>query len=156
MTLSLASKRRLDRLRNRIRKHGCDDTMTDAIRQVDLLRAACCVAGADGAVSAAERRLLQRLADRAGVGTASMEAMIERAETDPNFHEEQFRVLKYDPKETMQLLFRVAVIDDELGKQEAGVLQRLAKRLEVSTEQFSLWLKQAVAYLKAKQADGNA
>ena len=36
--------------------------MTDAMRQVDLLRAACCVAGADGETSDSERRVLQRLA----------------------------------------------------------------------------------------------
>jgi len=61
--------------------------MTDAMRQVELLRAACCVAGVDGHASDAEQLILQRLADEAGVGAASLSAMIELAETDEQFYE---------------------------------------------------------------------
>ena len=60
-------------------------TMSDAMRQVAILRAACCVAGADGHTSDAEQRVVKRLADEAGVGDASLEAMIERFPKDLEF-----------------------------------------------------------------------
>ena len=126
--------------------------MSDAMRQVAILRAACCVAGADGHTSDAEQRIVKRLADEAGVGDASLEAMIERAETDKEFYLEQFRVLKSDQKETMQLLFRVAVADLALHKDEAFVLQQLSLRLEVPPAQYDKWLKQTIDFLKKKNA----
>ena len=129
-----------------------EDLMTDAMRKVDLLRAACCVAGADGEVSPDELRFVKRLADEAGVGAASLEAMIDRAQTDEAYHADQFRVLEFDAKETMQLLFRAAVVDGELRSNEAKVLQRLSRRLGVPAERFDSWLKQTVAYLKKKSS----
>jgi tellurite resistance protein len=124
--------------------------MSETMRRVEVLRAACCVAGVDGHTSPAEQRILNRLASEVGVGTASLSAMIEQAETDKAFYTEQFRVLKSDPKDTMQLLFRVAVVDAKLRKEEAAVLKRLAQRLGVPPERFDQWLKQAIAYLKTK------
>ena len=129
-----------------------DHAMSDAMRQVAVLRAACCVAGVDGHTSAAEHRIVKRLAAEAGVGAASLEAMIERAETDKEFYSEQFRVLKADQKETMQLLFRVAVADVDLHQDEAFVLQRLSQRLEVSPAQYDKWMKQTISFLKKKTA----
>ncbi len=124
----------------------------EAMRKVEVLRAACCVAGVDGATSDAERRVLQRLADEVGVGEASLRAMIERAEEDRSFFEQQFKVLKAEPKATMQLLFRVAVADGDLKRSEATVLKGLATRLDVTPEQFDSWLKQAIEFLRAKRA----
>lgn len=125
--------------------------MTDAMRQVELLRAACCVAGVDGHASDAEHLILQRLADEAGVGAASLSAMIELAETDEQFYEEQFRVLEADPQETMQLLFRISLADGSLRKGEAQVLKRLSRRLKVPSAQFDTWLEQAIGFLKQKR-----
>lgn len=128
----------------------------EGMRKVELLRAACCVAGIDGHTSDAERRILQMLADQVGVGEASLNAMIERAETDDKFYREQFRVLKADPKETMQLLFTIAVADGGFGKDEHHVLERLAARLEVSKAQFDKWTEESIAYLDAKSKDSES
>ena len=126
--------------------------MTDAMRQVEMLRAACCVAGVDGHASDAEQQILKRLAKEVGVGAASLSAMIELAETDEQYYTQQFRVLKADPQETMQLLFRISLADGSLRKDEALVLKRLSQRLEVPSEQFDTWLGQAIAFLKQKNA----
>jgi uncharacterized tellurite resistance protein B-like protein len=126
--------------------------MTDTMRQVELLRAACCVAGVDGQASDAEQQILKRLAKEAGVGAASLAAMIELAETDEQYYAKQFRVLEADPKETMQLLFRMSLADGSLRKDEALVLKRLSRRLEVPSAQFDTWLEQAIAFLKKKNA----
>ncbi len=114
------------------------------MRKVEVLRAACCVAGADGEVTDAERRLLQQLADEVGVGAASLAAMIERATTDEKYYADQFRVLKSDPEQTLQLLFQVAIADRRLSRDECLCLKRLARRLELPDEQFDRWLAATV------------
>ena len=124
--------------------------MYESMRKVDLLRAACCVAGADGDTSDPERRALQTLADRAGIGTASLQAMIDLAESDDKFLDSQFRVAVKKPQETLKVLFKVAIIDGRLGKDEAIVLKRLAKQVGVESEQFDAWLKQSIDQAKKK------
>lgn len=124
----------------------------EAMRKVEVLRAACCVSGADGAASDAERKILEMLANEVGVGQASLEAMIQRAETEPDYFESQFRVLKSDPQETVQLLFSVALADHELTTAEVEILYRLSQRLGLNESQFKHIRGQAVAYLKKKVA----
>ena len=111
--------------------------------KVQVLRAACCVAGADGLTDPAERKIVEMLAAEVGVGAASLEAMLQRAETEADYVKDQFRVLKANPKETMGTLFSVAVADKSLDDQELVTLQKLAAKLDVSDEQYGQWLVQA-------------
>ncbi|MEC7696742.1 MAG: hypothetical protein VYA11_06575 [Planctomycetota bacterium] len=120
------------------------------MRRVEILRAACCVAGADLTIAEAEKPLLDRLAREAGVGFASLEAMMERATQNEDFYREQFRVLSADPKMTMTLLFKVAISDRQLDPQEVKILKFLATQLEVSGDQFERWLQQTREFLKKK------
>ncbi|MGM0486044.1 MAG: hypothetical protein ACQESR_04690 [Planctomycetota bacterium] len=122
------------------------------MQKVEVLRAACCVAGADGETTTEERKILKHLADDVGVGEVSLGAMIERAETDKEFEKEQFQVLKADPHVTMQVLFRIAVTDAKLHGDELTVLKKLARRLEVTTEQFKQWYEEAVNEFRQNQA----
>ena len=124
--------------------------MSESMQQVDLLRAACCVAGADGETTEAERKALEKLADRAGIGAASLGAMIDCAETDERFLESQFRVAVKSPRKTMDLLFKMAIIDGSLRRDEAVVMKRLAKMIDVTSEQFDAWLKQSIDRAKKK------
>ena len=123
----------------------------EGMKKVEVLRAACCVAGIDGETSPEERRVLDMLAQRAGVGLASLTAMIERSESDQGFYKEQFRVLKADPNETMKLLIGVALADNKLRTIERQVLGRLAKQLGVDKQTFDNWLNQAIEYVKARE-----
>ena len=111
--------------------------------KVQVLRAACCVVGADGLTDPAERKIVEMLAAEVGVGAASLEAMLQRAETEADYVKDQFRVLKANPKETMGTLFSVAVADKSLDDQELVTLQKLAAKLDVSDEQYGQWLVQA-------------
>ena len=125
-----------------------------SMKKVEVLRAACCVAGADGQTGDAERRILELLANEVGVGEASLSAMISRAEGDPEFWREQFRVLKFDPAETMQLLMSVALVDGELTDSESAVLKRLASQLEIPSDTFARLETSAVQYLKKSKVSG--
>ena len=101
------------------------------LEQVALLRAACCVAGIDKEISAPEEAIIRRLASEAGVGKASLDAMMERAATDQDFYKEQFRAFKSDPQQTMAGLLEVAMADGQISDAEVSVLGELASRLEV-------------------------
>jgi tellurite resistance protein len=109
--------------------------MTPAQR-VDLLRAACCVAGADGETTDNERALIKRLADAEGVGAASLNAMMDRAQCDPDFCKEQFRVLKADPRESMAVLIEVAMADGDFDAKEKLALRTMANNLNIPEETF--------------------
>ena len=76
---------------------------------------------------------------------ASVDAMLERASTEEHYVEDQFRVLKADPKETMKLLFAVALADKQLEENEVAVLRRLAERLDVLEADFNKLLAEAQA-----------
>ncbi|MEL7499684.1 MAG: hypothetical protein AAFN77_18920 [Planctomycetota bacterium] len=106
------------------------------MEKVDLLRAACCVAGIDGNTGDPEFAIINRLASEVGVGQASVQAMIERGVEDPTFHQEQFRVLKADPQQSMAVLLEVALADGKITDGETGVLRALSQKLNVPGNVF--------------------
>lgn len=107
------------------------------MQRVDVLRAACCVAGIDGAPTESERKVIDKLAADVGVGRASLEAMIARGATDPTFHEEQFRVLKADPQQSIAALLEVAMADGKLTDNETLVLKALSVKLGIPDDTFA-------------------
>ena len=104
-----------------------------AMTKVEVLRAVCCVAGADESIDDVETRFLQELAKKAGVGRASLGAMMDRSVSEPDFYKQQFRVLKDQPEETMKLLFGVAALDGALTARELEILQLFGERLAASS-----------------------
>ncbi len=106
------------------------------LHKVELLRAACCMAGLDGTISDAELAIIQKLASDAGVGAASLKAMMDRAKSDPNYYEQQFRFLRGDPDESMKMMLRVAIADGALHPNERVVLQVYATKLGMTEERY--------------------
>lgn len=111
--------------------------------RVALLRAACCVAGIDQNISPPEQAVIQRLANDVGVGQASLNAMQERASTDPEFYREQFQVLKSEPQKSMAVLLEVALADGSISEEEVFVLSELSKRLTVPESVFAQLVEKA-------------
>ena len=118
------------------------------MRNVEILRAACCVAGLDQHISVEERRMLERLAEHAGVGRTSLEAMISRAVDDPDFYQEQFKMIQTDPDATMKALFCVAVADRELKTAERVILHEFAVKLGMKPARFNQLLAAAVKHIE--------
>lgn len=116
-----------------------------AMNKVEVLRAACCIAGADGEIDEQERALLERMAKGAGVGAASLKAMIDRAERDQNFFQEQFKVLSADPGDTMTSLCEVALADGRMDESERAIMQHFAKKLEMDDGAFEKMMAEAEA-----------
>ncbi len=86
--------------------------------------------------------LVKKLIKEVGVGRASVEAMMDRAKIDPTFCEDQFKILKSDPSDTMLALLQVAMADGELTEEEIRVLQALANNLEIPTDVFDQLIAQ--------------
>ena len=111
--------------------------MPPTMARVEILRAACCIAGLDRTICEKERPMLQRLADFAGVGTVSLDAMMQRAERDQDFYKEQFKILKADPEATITSLFCVACADGDLTQDQRIILRHFADRLGLDEPRFN-------------------
>ncbi|USN99757.1 MAG: hypothetical protein H6810_03600 [Phycisphaeraceae bacterium] len=99
------------------------------MEEVELVRAACCVAGVDGEVTERERAVLQRLAERAGIGAASLKAMMDLAKTDEHFRDDQLEMVHADPAKSFETLYRVARIEREVPREECDLLIRFGHKL---------------------------
>lgn len=122
--------------------------------QVEMVRAACCVASLDGEICGKESKLIAKLADRVGIGGASLKAMIDRARKDPHFYEQQFRTLKGDAKTTMKTLFAVAIVDGKLTQEERIILHHFAEKLGLPDDQFNRILEAAETMINAPSRGG--
>ena len=118
-------------------------TMTPSQR-VEVLRASCCIAGADGEITEGEMAQLLRLAKGVGVGEASLNAMIARAESDQEFHKQQFNVLKDEPLVCLDLLLKSLVANGTVKESEFDILKGLANQLEISEADFAERVNEAV------------
>jgi len=126
------------------------------MEQVDVLRAACCVAAADGEVGDAEAHVLQRIARKAGVGEASRKAMLEMALTSPKFLESQFRFLMRDSERAIKVLLIVAKADGDISESEKLMITEFANRLEVDEDRFEHLLRSAEQAAHRIQGEGEA
>ena len=103
----------------------------------ELLKAALAMAAVDGKISGSERALIKALAQRAGVGSVSLDAMIEQAKESPAKHDELFgRVIK-DSERAMQLLVAAAHIDGHISAKERNLLVDISFVLGISAERFN-------------------
>jgi len=114
-----------------------------SMSQVEVLRAACCVAGLDSHINADERAFIDKLAVGAGVGPASLAAMLDRASEDQEFYQEQFGYLSADPDSAIKTLFLVAMADHELTVDERVILQHFADVLGMTQDRFDKILRSA-------------
>lgn len=99
------------------------------MKDLELLRAACCIAGLDGEVGEEERAAIETLQERAGVGAASLAAMLDIARTDSEFYEEQFDMLLSDPEHAIKTLWKVAAVDGRVSTDERVILRYFGRKL---------------------------
>lgn len=126
-----------------------------SMSKTEVLRAACCVAGLDGKVDERERVMLERLANYAGAGKASLEAMIQKAESDPDFYEELFDALTEDAEWTIRVLLCLAAADEDVSLEQRVVMGIFAKRLGMDEARYDKLVEDVqkqVAYRIASKA----
>ncbi len=121
-------------------------------QQVELVRAACCIAAADGETSDDELALLKGIAHQfGGVGRASLEAMIDRAERDPEFHRKQFDILRAQPLRCLDVLLSITAANGEIKESEFDVLKKLATKLGVEDDEFRQKVTETLESLKQSE-----
>jgi len=116
--------------------------------KVEVLRAACCLAAIDGEIDQKEQALIEQLADKAGVGKASLEAIVNRAKSDDCFFQEQLEVLMGQPQQTMMVMFNVAMADGAITSEARIVLHHFAQKLKIDDSAFDSLLSSAEQHLE--------
>lgn len=114
------------------------------MEKVEVLRACCCVTGMGGETAAEERAFLSKLAGQVGVGQASLDAMVARGETDPQFYQEQFKVLKVDPEQALTILIEAANCDDHVTPEEIMILRKFGTKLGMTEQDFEKLLNRLI------------
>lgn len=107
-----------------------------SMSKTEVLRAACCIAGLDGKVCERERVMLERLANHAGAGQASLNAMIQHAESDPDFYEELFHSLADNAEWSIRVLLCLAAADEDVSLEQRVVMGIFAQRLGMDEEHY--------------------
>lgn len=121
--------------------------------RVEVLRAACCLAATDGKIHVRELKLLRKLADEAGVGQASFQAMIDRSLREPSYFEKQFELMKADADSTMLALFGVAISDGQLDEEQRIILGYFADKLGLSSQRFDQLLAASEKLLRSRASE---
>lgn len=113
--------------------------------QAELLKAVLALAAADGKITRSERGVYEALARRIGVGTVSLNAMVERACREPSAREELFGVGMSDPEHALELLVATARIDGEISEEERELLVHIASALGIEIDRFADVYKSGIA-----------
>ena len=87
------------------------DGTVKSMNDLEVLKAACCIAGLDEDVGFKDRKVLQSLAERAGVDQAAFDAMMVMAVEDDDYFEGQLNILQSNVDDAIKSLFRFAVMD---------------------------------------------
>lgn len=104
--------------------------------ELELLQAVLAMAACDGEISRGEKGMIAALAERAGVGGVSLEAMTERALSDSAFREELFSHAHAQARRTMAVLVGAAHVDGQINDGEQKLLYELAGKLGLSAEEY--------------------
>ncbi len=106
------------------------------MEDLDLLKAALAVAVADGEIRRSEKGVVEGLAERIGVGRASLAAMIEAAEQDDSIADNILMRSRERARTAFELLVAQARIDGEISYEERSVLVRIASSLGIIKDEF--------------------
>ncbi len=106
------------------------------MENVELLRAAIAMAVADGKVSRSEMGVVEGLAQRAGVGAVTIEAMFDAAAKDEAFADNLLLLPKDRAIKAVELLVGLARIDGEISNEERELIVRIATSLHVIDDEF--------------------
>ncbi|MEM1184028.1 MAG: TerB family tellurite resistance protein [Planctomycetota bacterium] len=118
---------------------------------VDLLKAAACIAGLDGEITPHEAQALRHLARRAGVREDHLETLMEKARTDDDLLNEQLSVVRSDPETTLAVLYQVAAIDGVVSGDERVVVEHFGVMLGLSRERIDKIFSVVEKRLAAKE-----
>ncbi len=106
------------------------------MENAELLRAAIAMAVADGKISRSEMGVVEGLAQRAGIGAVTIEAMFEAAANDETFADNLLLQPKDRAVKAVELLVGLARIDGEISSEERELIVRIAASVDVVDNEF--------------------
>jgi len=106
------------------------------MENAELLRAAIAMAVADGKISRSEMGVVEGLAQRAGVGAVTIEAMFDAAAKDETFADKLLLQPKDRAVKAVELLVGLARIDGEISSEEHELVIRIAASLGIVDDEF--------------------
>ncbi|MHC4106834.1 MAG: 4Fe-4S dicluster domain-containing protein [Planctomycetota bacterium] len=121
-----------------------NDAGANAMNDVEVLEAACCLAATDSDVTVEELQLLSALVGRVGIERKRFETLMEKAGNDPSFREQRIGAVSGDIEGAMDKLMRIAFQGGSTSEGHAAMLLwRVAAKLQVSPERFEALLAAA-------------
>ena len=129
------------------------------MHDMELLQAALTLAAADGKITRSERGVIDSLAKRAGVGQASLEAMIAKALNNPHAQDELLQMVRQDVERPLRLLVATARIDGHISPEERELIVALATRLGITGADFQRVYEEGIAAadkVRERGTGGNA
>jgi tellurite resistance protein len=111
----------------------------------ELLRAAIALSLVDGRISSGEKGFFVRLAERIGVSTQALNALVELAESNPAEREKLFEQSHRNPKLALELLVALARLDGEITHDEREWLVDISTSLDVGPLAFSQVYRSGIA-----------
>jgi len=127
--------RRVSRDKNRKLGEAKKPSLTPK-QQAGVLRAAVCVAAMDGEIARNERKCLDVLAKRIGVGECSLNRLIERTSTRIEDVRNQIEDLKHDADNVIKTMLYVASVDGHVCENERMVIRQMAETLGMNETRF--------------------
>ena len=118
------------------------------MEDLELLKATLAVAVADGELRRSEMGVVEGLAGRVGVGSASFQAMLEAARHDESFADNIVVLSREKSRTALRLLVALARIDGIISDEERKVIVRIAGLLGIKGDEF-----EKVYLAGIKQAD---
>ena len=112
------------------------NSIMTGMEKLELLRAAIAIAMADGELRRSEKGVIEGLADRAGVGRMSLQAMMDAGSADDSIADNILMGSKDRARTALELLVGEARIDGEISQAEREVLVRIATSLRFTTDEF--------------------
>ncbi len=127
----------------------------DTTESFELLKAVIALAISDGRISGREKGLIKALAGKAGVGGASLDAMIGQASQDTSARQALFDRAMKNPEQAMQLMVAAANVDGHISEEERELLVEVSTILGVSARRFGEIFQTGLAVSKRVARDYN-
>ena len=106
------------------------------LQEKELLQAALVLAAADGHISRSERGVIESLAQRAGVGPISLQAMVDQTLRNSAARDKLFQMVQSNAERSLKLLVGTARIDGKITTEERELLVQYASRLGIEGDRF--------------------
>ncbi|MBI3833997.1 MAG: hypothetical protein HY287_06670 [Planctomycetes bacterium] len=115
-----------------------------SMEDLELLKAAIALALADGEIQRTEMGVIKGLAVRTGVGHVSFEAILNAAEQNPAFANNDLNFTPEKAKRAVEVLAAEAASDGNVSPKDRAVIEHITGQLKISSDQIDITWKAGI------------